>query len=103
MRFLAIILSVYVLALSCFSCADEIIVHTQTASIENHHDNSKEHSDEEMCPPFCNCACCKISVEINVIASLISSIKNIKIQPQVHFTPAIVDIQYAIWQPPQLS
>jgi len=104
MRLLAIILSVYVLALSCFSCADEQVVCNKTqiseslACTENEH-----HEDEDVCPPFCTCACCKTSIEINIVAPLVSSIKKINPKPQIHFKATIVDMQYAIWQPPQLS
>ncbi len=92
------------LFISCFPCGDKVECTNEHVSLSVDAGHPQHDHQNELCSPFCACACCAISVcnftsqsfELNkrVFA------KNIYNQFDASF---INDIANAIWQPPQLS
>ncbi len=74
MRFWLTILSLYMLALSFHPCQDKkpCFSHLVSLSVHDHHEAVHEEvvvyehviKEEDVCPPFCLCGCCSISLEI---------------------------------------
>ena len=58
MKFFAIILSVFTIALSSIPCDDDVslVVDSKTVIVENSHNDS--HNLVDLCSPFCTCVCC---------------------------------------------
>lgn len=69
MKYLTILLSIYILALSFVTCSDTIVntLHDEDV-IELAQDfdhGNHSHSDEaDFCSPFCSCQCCQVTVDI---------------------------------------
>ncbi len=65
MRFLAIMLSFYFIALSSLFCGDSShVIEFGCAAESSHEQNTSSHQEgsEELCSPFCVCSCCNITV-----------------------------------------
>src|SRR4051812_13406339 len=58
MKWLSIIFSFYLIALSCLPCEDEGVFDSDAVSV--HH--TSEHLDNDLCQPFCVCNCCGVQV-----------------------------------------
>jgi hypothetical protein len=107
MKFLNFILSIYLVALSCLPCADmevDSIVHTQT-TLKSNHENHSHDKENDLCPPFCSCACCGVQVltylpEIAFNFGIVSTI----IKKQLPTYKSILSSNFygSIWQPPQI-
>ena len=63
MKFLALILSIYIFGLNLVPCEDnngfENEVNTE---ISQNFDNDHQHQELDLCSPFCQCHCCHIHV-----------------------------------------
>lgn len=105
MKWLYIILSIYITVLSCIPCSDENECNVTTSNITII-DNHQEHEHEaEMCSPFCICNCCgcsgitliqshsidyKITVDIVTVSNM--------------YVPAFIDnYTGSVWQPPKIG
>ncbi|WP_353935825.1 DUF6660 family protein [Maribacter dokdonensis] len=101
-KYIAIILSVYFLALNFIPCND-VEMSSDDTDIEyvigmgvNH-----DHNASDLCSPFCNCHCCHIhTIESNIISfkTLISI--NFK-ENFAHFDSFGKDISHSLLQPPR--
>lgn len=107
MKWLAILLSIYLLALSNMPCADmevNSIAHkkAQFASEANHsHDK-----DNDLCSPFCACNCCGAQVLSyqSVITFNFPLANSIILSPLPVYTSVFASNFYgSIWQPPQIA
>ncbi|WP_428047030.1 DUF6660 family protein [Croceivirga thetidis] len=59
MKFLAVILSFYILALNFLPCADnDPINDSDCTEVHLDFDHGQDHEDCELCSPFCHCNCC---------------------------------------------
>ncbi|SDW48237.1 hypothetical protein MKD41_08840 [Lutibacter sp. A64] len=63
MKFIAFILSIYILALNFTPCVDnsEIDDNVKT-EISQTNGDEHQHQDSDLCSPFCMCHCCHINV-----------------------------------------
>ena len=61
MKLLVIILSIYSIALTALPCDDVNLNDQQFASISQGSDFDN-HTDIDLCSPFCSCTCCTISI-----------------------------------------
>jgi hypothetical protein len=101
MKFIAVILSVYVLSLTAMPCDDIYADNSNSTSIELI-DQSQFHSDEsEVCSPFCFCNCCQtlaqpISKAITEIKVVIHKLF-VVYQKQDYTNPITL-----IWHPPKI-
>ncbi len=100
MKFLTVILSIYVMILTFMPCAD-----TQIADADCHstvqQDQGGEHSEDiEICSPFCFCACCQTLTQTSIYTIAMINIPSVKIT-----TPLLVqnEIESSIsfWRPPK--
>lgn len=106
MKFIALILSIYILALNFTPCEDSEAINNNDTStvVEMSQSLTHNHSDSDFdsCSPFCQCYCCHIQVtyfnldEITVISNHIST------EVFTHFSSLGKDIPNSILQPPRV-
>ncbi|WP_339141138.1 DUF6660 family protein [Croceitalea sp. MTPC5] len=102
MKFLAIILSVYFLALNFVPCSDagNVSDDSQIASIvdfDGDHDQ-----DCELCSPFCQCHCCHVHTIDFGIAQFAPLPLTIPQNSFAHFDSVGKDISLSLFQPPRV-
>ncbi|APG65916.1 MULTISPECIES: DUF6660 family protein [Tenacibaculum] len=80
MKYLAFILSIYILALNLAPCEDYAALDNEVQTeISQVTDSDHQHQDSDLCSPFCICQCCHISaidfkfVDVNINISYIST------------------------------
>lgn len=112
MKFLNIILSIYLVALSCLPCADmeaKSVGKNDTNAIAKTTDDHNEHShdkDKDLCSPFCSCNCCgsQIVSYFNVMTCNFAVVsKEIKTQLPSYTSKFTSNFYGSIWQPPQIA
>ncbi|WP_223705654.1 DUF6660 family protein [Flavobacterium potami] len=106
MKWIAIFLSVYLMALSNMPCADMEVnsaMHkTAQFASEDNHSHDKEN---DLCSPFCACNCCGIQVLSyqTPITFEFSKADPLILSPLPSYNSVFVSNFYgSIWQPPQL-
>lgn len=111
-KWLTIILALYLLGLSLWPCADEMLskfgqestVVLTKADIP-YPGSSHEHHDQ--CTPFCTCTCCAtiITVAGHFSYSIIGSVAIVPLAATNfrYTSPHWADMLSAIWQPPKLK
>lgn len=111
MKFLNIILSIYLVALSCLPCADLEVssaAHTDAHELAKTTHDSEGHShgnDKDLCSPFCSCNCCgsQIVSYFNVMSCNFTVVsKEIKTQLPSYTSKFTSNFYGSIWQPPQI-
>ena len=102
MKFLAVILSIYIFALNLDPCEDSNALDNGFKSeISQIMDNDHKHQNTDLCSPFCICQCCHIStinikfVDVNINTSYIS------IQDFFYQNGTEKDFTTSILQPPR--
>ncbi|MCP2025554.1 hypothetical protein L1276_000694 [Flavobacterium sp. HSC-32F16] len=107
MKWITVLLSIYLIALSNMPCADMEVnsaMHTtaQFASEENHsHDK-----DNDLCSPFCACNCCGaqvLSYQTSVTYEFPAPYTKISITLPTYNSVFISNFYGSIWQPPQIA
>lgn len=104
MRLTAVILALIVVVLSCMPCADAIALPLSDLHTEIGKDVSKHNHQEDLCSPFCYCACCSTQVItphqfIEIFIHVDCFIK----RNYNEFIPTNgIAVFLAIWNPPQL-
>lgn len=108
MKWINLILSIYIITLSCLPCADvevNSLVHSSVEFASNHGDHSHD-KENDLCPPFCSCACCGSQIvsyfETSLITLPILS-KSIKTQLPTYTSVFASNFYGSIWQPPQIA
>ncbi|MDD3860986.1 MAG: hypothetical protein PHW83_12365 [Bacteroidales bacterium] len=103
MKTFALILSIYILALTIVPCFDSHLTGTEASTELCQKNNDPDTSDTDLCSPFCTCSCCGTSISFELLVFLNTTI----VTPSVlkfHFrTPDITEIAFAFWQPPKIS
>ena len=103
MKLVAIILSIVTLTLSTTPCDDEVVfVSEQLTSLSQDMGHSN-HSDMDLCTPFCSCVCCaSIVLEPNIYQRiLILKIPSNKIHT-LYVASFNSNYLSQIYQPPQV-
>ncbi|AZQ59842.1 hypothetical protein EJ994_13935 [Maribacter sp. MJ134] len=103
MKFLAVILSLYFLALNVVPCGDDgQISDSVTTEFQVDFDQNQEHGDCELCSPFCQCHCCHSH-------TLVFGLDIFKpIEPTIaqecfsHFESVSEDLVFSLFQPPRI-
>lgn len=107
MRYLAFILSIFVLALSVWPCCDD---EATTVSQEIHFDQVQEHvpcnadNNTHTCSPFFHCGTCQafaLTSPVYFIHSAVQSNKDVS-YAELPISPILL-FAGDIWQPPQLA
>lgn len=101
MKYLAVVLSIYVIFLCSLQCRDEIDAcssKTEHSQTENHHSDS----DCNSCSPFCVCNCCHTNT-IVIVKKAIEPVQKIENAYQIIFSEGNPkQIPQNIWQPPKI-
>lgn len=103
MKILALILSIYILALNLAPCDDNGTLDNETKfEISQTADNDHQHQGSDMCSPFCICQCCHINATYlkNVDFTLTSTL--ISREVFYHFNGLEKDFNASLLQPPQV-
>jgi hypothetical protein len=103
MKRLFAIFSFLLLVLSLVPCPDEVLVSPDfdEGVVASATDFPIESGEEEECPPFCCCACCK--VPLIRLADSVDEAERRNQSPQI--LPGVMPIKGVIneiWQPPQV-
>ena len=80
MKYLAFILSIYILALNLAPCEDYTVLDNEVQTeVSQVTDSNHQHQGSDLCSPFCICQCCHIStinfkfVDVSINTSYIST------------------------------
>lgn len=107
MKILNIILSIYIIVLTAYPCADkhnDVLVkssHQQTSSQDNH----SHETDNDLCSPFCVCNCSgQQTIVLFETQSFNFFVQQQEIKTSVSFYKSTFFSNFfgSIWQPPQL-
>lgn len=107
MKWIPVILSIYLITLSSIPCADLEVysgIHkTAQFSSEENHSHDKQN---DLCSPFCTCNCCGsqvLSYQANIVFDfpVISSV--ITISLPTYKSVFASNFFGSIWQPPQIA
>jgi hypothetical protein len=104
MKILAVLLNLYMALLMLMPCQDSVASASDSEiTITAHKDTgSKDDCGQELCPPFCSCACCSIgkNLPLNQVTVVTES------SPSLFYIDAVISAltkqPFAIWQPPKL-
>ena len=103
MKFIAFILSIYILALNFTPCEDSPVVGDEfNIEISQNIDMDHDHSDLDLCSPFCQCHCCHIHVTCFNLAELSLTTSEISTVIILHFDSLGKEITNTILQPPKV-
>jgi len=104
MKYLAIIISLYISLLSVMPCQDkdDAVLAQSHLTIRQAHDGN-EACSREACTPLCSCSCCSSVRDIDSQVHVLSFQQNTFIPYPDLIIPALSEQNIAIWQPPQLS
>lgn len=100
-KFLAVILSIVILAFSTTACADEPDVHAAGHVAHEITDAGSHHTHTDFCSPLCACGCCAAPVIVAVgyfIPTLTAHSAHLFSEMPAGQT---ADVSLAVWQPPQ--
>ncbi|MFN0082794.1 MAG: DUF6660 family protein [Ferruginibacter sp.] len=105
MKIFAVIMSIYLLGLSCIPCGDKEERNAkgaQTISAIKHqhqHDNTND-----ACTPFCSCSCCPASAFFQPLShfSIYKVVFPSKKYP-VYNSSFCPQVSFSIWQPPKIA
>ena len=102
MKFVALILSIYILALNFTLCEDNNAVNDDIkVELTQNSDSDHGHNVLDLCSPFCQCHCCHIhATYFNTSDNIVSN--NISTKIFLHFESLGEDIQNSILQPPRV-
>lgn len=108
MKFLNIILSIYLVALSCLPCADmevNSLAHSSSEVVANHDKHSHD-KENDLCPPFCVCNCCGTQI-LNFNQEITFEFRKVftEITTQIPTYKSILTSNFygSIWKPPQIA
>lgn len=105
MKYLAILLSLYMIILSLMPCQDKedyASANAKTSSIQKQ-SKGGEHTEQETCPPFCTCSCCSVSRDFIQAKTYEIIAHKIQTQYSEYKMPEIADQSIEIYQPPQIA
>lgn len=111
MKYISLILSVYILALALLPCADQIdwciSDKGSDQAIELAETGAHDHSGDskDLCSPLCTCSCCHINLRTPLKSGFSLTPPKPIVNPSPSSFPLLVDLKLLndIWQPPRLS
>lgn len=103
MKYLAFILSIYILALNLVPCEDYAIADNEVnIEISQNIDGDHQHHGTDVCSPFCICQCCQISATHFKIADIKLDITYLSNQDFFYLNGLEKDFSLSVLQPPQV-
>lgn len=104
MKILAVLLNLYMALLMLMPCQDRLDNQSGSEISFSSEQKSKAKDDcgQELCPPFCSCACCSAGKNLPIVHIQ----ENTESSPSLFYTDAMTSAitkqPFAIWQPPKL-
>lgn len=107
MKFFTVIFSIYILALSVMPCSD---AYNDCKDNTEFSDNSQSHSHKsdtnDICSPFCTCACCSVSANpkftpFSIKITKLIAVSKLSFHNREFFLAS--NFYGNIWQPPKIS
>ncbi len=105
MKFFGIIMSFYLLALSCFPCNDRQESNVKAEQKISTTTQQQQHqAGDEACTPFCTCSCCPASAfyqpfpYFSVYKAVFQSVKY-----PIYTSSFCSEVSSSIWQPPKIA
>lgn len=105
MKFIAIILSIYILGLNFTPCDDVVSEEDGQdvySEITKHNDADHNHKTSDLCSPFCQCHCCHIHATQFQPLEISFTIPEISIKVYLHFNSLGKDFTQTLLQPPRV-
>ena len=102
MKFLAFILSIYILALNFAPCQDNDEFNTEVKTEITQHNTDDGHMDLDLCSPFCQCHCCQIHATYFKKSNLTNAISEISTEVFFHTYGLEKTFISPILQPPKV-
>ncbi len=103
MKFLAFILSIYILALNFTPCEDSNVMDNDIEiEISQKTDIDHSHNVLDLCSPFCQCHCCHIHATSFNLGDSDEASRKISTKIYLHFDSLGKDIIHSILQPPRV-
>ncbi len=105
MRFLSVLLALYVLALDAYPCMDHDLwgggVDVWQESVMEHEHQGGDWT-AEACSPFCACSCCGMMVDVHHLFSITLSLPVME-GVRIPVSPSYKgrDVFFSVWRPPQ--
>ena len=110
MKVFSSILALFMMALFVMPCADmyeKNVFNIQEHSTEITHQDNHEHTDSDLCTPFCLCGCCGIVSGIVLqwnVYSLVKAKTFDRSKPKVYYKCTLISHYLGgIWQPPKIN
>ncbi|WP_299779327.1 DUF6660 family protein [uncultured Formosa sp.] len=106
MKFIAIILSIYILGLNFTPCEDVVSVdggiEQKVSELSEHNDTNHNHDTSDLCSPFCQCHCCQINVVQFHPLEISFTDPDISTKVFLHFDSLGQDFNQTLLQPPRV-
>ncbi|MBN4084889.1 hypothetical protein JYT89_00955 [Flavobacteriaceae bacterium AH-315-B10] len=105
MKFIALILSIYILALNFAPCEDIVALENDIKVEISQNviiDLDQNHNELDLCSPFCQCLCCHIHITNFNLDDFTVSPEKISTKIFSHFDDLGKDISNSILQPPRV-
>lgn len=100
MKYIAVILSVYVMVLTAIPCND-VHAGTNSATLELAEQSQNHTSDVDLCSPFCFCHCCQTLSFPSFFNGLLSNVEVVALN--ITFKESRFSNHFSsIWQPPKI-
>ena len=101
MRYLAIILSIYIFVLNLAPCADYIPTNEAAKTEISQHTDDHQHQNSDLCSPFCMCQCCHINATYLQVTDLKFDVPYMSTQHCLHLNGIEKAFTASILQPPK--
>ena len=101
MKYLAVLFTFYLVAITLFPCSDVPEPKASYSSQNNY--NYSEKCSEEECTPFCSCSCCAVGKYVDLQTTVKLSNPIIQVTYIIRSNTAIKQQPVDVWQPPKLG
>ena len=103
MKYLAVILSIYILALNFAPCEDNASFSDDTTTeVSQQSDSDHDHNSSDECSPFCQCHCCHIHATEFAPYQISFTVPDISTKLFLHFDSLGQDFNQTLLQPPRV-
>jgi len=103
MKFLTVILSIYILALNFAPCEDSVPFGDDTTmEVSQQADTNHQHDASDECSPFCQCQCCHVHADQFKPLEVSFMVADISTKIFLHFDSLGRDYNQTLLQPPRV-
>ena len=101
MKYIATVLSIYVLVLTAMPCTDTHLTESSSATIELSEIHYDQFDNLNTCTPFCYCNCCQSLSIVSVYNYNINIFSNIEKELPI-LVQAEIEQPQSFWKPPKI-